>query len=185
MNNQEEKTIYILLTRYTDFSSRLFQLLTRSSYTHASVGLDEKKFYSFVTKGFRIEKPLSYPTFRKKEIPCELYSMQISTSEYQSVRRALEAFTGNPEQYRYSWMGLLLCMINVSHHFRNRFFCSQFVAEMVACGGQSSLCLPDDFRFMRNTSLSFRGTVRELPSYFGVPVPAQAAHEQPPKLVFQ
>lgn len=169
-----EKTVYILLTRYTDISSRLFRLFTNSSYTHASVGLSGQKFYSFVTKGFRVEKPLQYPTFKKKEIPCELYSMRVSSEEYQSIERALEGFTQNPQSFRYSRMGLLLCMINISHRFRNRFFCSQFVAEMTACGEQTSLCLPDDFRLMRRLSLRFQGTVRGLPSFFDVPALAQA-----------
>ncbi len=53
-----KRKIYILLTRLSDNASKAIGILTNSYYTHASIGLEEdlNTFYSFVTKGFKIEK---------------------------------------------------------------------------------------------------------------------------------
>ena len=51
--------LLIMLTGFHDAGARLIGLMTRSRYTHASIGLEEDPgtFYSFCTKGFREEHP--------------------------------------------------------------------------------------------------------------------------------
>lgn len=54
----KNKKIYILFTRFPDNGSKVIEALTGCYYPHASIGLEEdwNTFYSFVTKGFIVEK---------------------------------------------------------------------------------------------------------------------------------
>ena len=62
IHEKHPRKISILLTRFPDNGSRAVSMLTRFYYTHASIGLDEdmNTFYSFVTKGFLVEKVTRY-----------------------------------------------------------------------------------------------------------------------------
>ena len=54
----EKKKILLLLSKFSDFKSRAIGFLTGFYFTHASIGLGEDKntFYSFVDKGFIVER---------------------------------------------------------------------------------------------------------------------------------
>lgn len=71
MGDGEKKKIYILLTRFPDNDSKTIEFLTNSFYTHASIGLEDdlNTFYSFVTKGFMIEKNHKVCSSRSGTIP--------------------------------------------------------------------------------------------------------------------
>ena len=72
-----DKYVYVLLTKFSDRASKAIRGLTRSSYTHASIGIDEKyeEFYSIVTKGFRREQFHRFSKERRLETPCRLYKI--------------------------------------------------------------------------------------------------------------
>lgn len=55
---QNTRKVYVLLTRFPDNGSKTIGFYTNFYYTHASIGLDEDMdtFYSFVKKGFFVEK---------------------------------------------------------------------------------------------------------------------------------
>lgn len=77
---RKKRKIYILLTRLCDNGSKAIGFLTSSYYTHASLGLEEdlNTFYSFVTKGFMIEKISKYIRPDRDPYPCVLYEMEVS-----------------------------------------------------------------------------------------------------------
>ena len=58
----KKKNIYILLTNFHDGGSKLLHFITGNKYTHASIGFEEdiNTFYSFVYKGFLVEKISKY-----------------------------------------------------------------------------------------------------------------------------
>ena len=60
---EQNHTISVLFSTYTDFVSRIIGLFSKFGCTHVSVALDddEEHFYAFNTKGFRKEYPKNYP----------------------------------------------------------------------------------------------------------------------------
>ena len=56
------RKITILLTQYPTAMASVLQWLTDFPYTHTSIGLEEDRntFYSFVKKGFIVEKITRY-----------------------------------------------------------------------------------------------------------------------------
>ena len=60
MNVENERTVFVLLTKSSSFLSRVLSFAFRCEYIHASNGLDEQcnRYFSFnAKKGFCIEVP--------------------------------------------------------------------------------------------------------------------------------
>lgn len=146
------KTVTILLTKYSDFFGRLLRGINGRGYSHASISIDEKEeiFYSFNFKGFAIEKPKKY--IPKKKVPGSLYiRIQIPEKAYEIIKNEIYQFVNERENYTYSKLGVVLCVLRIPHKFKKRYFCSQFVAELLKKSGavqlqkNESLYLPNHF----------------------------------------
>ena len=170
MKSENKKNISILLTEYSDRFSKLTQLFTASKYTHASIGIEEHndRFYSFLTKGFRTEKPGIFAKFTNSGKSCALYNLEVTEDVYDKVKAQLDEFKNNSKQYRYSFFGTILCFLRIPHKFKHRYFCSQFVAEILSSSGaielnkRPSLYQPKDFAKEPRLLLCFTGTLEEL-----------------------
>jgi hypothetical protein len=133
-----DQKISILLTKYSSNFSKAFGLVSGYRYTHASIGLDgvNKRFFSFNSKkGFSIE----LPERKKKDEPCIMYRLTVTQEAYQDILERIHFFEGNPERYRYNYIGVALCLLRIPFKFRNRYFCSQFVSELLSLSGAASL----------------------------------------------
>lgn len=148
-NEETMETVTVLLTRYSGLFGRFICGISRYRYSHASISIDgeEEIFYSFNLKGFVIEKP-------KKRMPATRMAgsicirMQVPESVHAVIEEEINHFLEKKEQYIYSRWGVLLCLLHIPHKFRNRYFCSQFVAEVLSQAGavelkkEESLYLP-------------------------------------------
>lgn len=145
-----KRFINILLSRHFDRPSSFIYYLTGKGFTHASIGLGEDKdtFYSFSTKGFRIERPNNW---RKKDnrIYGTVYSIKVTEFVYQKAKKFIYLIKANQKKYKYNLMGLILAMMHIPSKIKNAFFCSQFVAEalriskMIPATVPSSKILPN------------------------------------------
>lgn len=138
--NESMKTVTILLTRYSDLFGRFICGISRHGYSHASISIDEKEeiFYSFNRKGFVVEKPKKRtPRARKPGSVC--IRMQVSESTYALIEEEIYRFLEKREQYTYSRFGVVLCLLHIPHKFKDQYFCSQFVAEILARTGAIKL----------------------------------------------
>ncbi|MCD7922153.1 MAG: hypothetical protein LUG27_06915 [Clostridiales bacterium] len=145
------KTITILLTRYPDLLSGLVSMISRSEYSHISISLgnNPETFFSFNFKGLAIEK--SGIIESRKHWSRRLYiRVQVTEEMYRNLYKELMVFTGMQKYYKYSFAGVILCILHIPHKFHNRYFCSQFVAELLVKAGilnlkkQASLYLPGE-----------------------------------------
>ena len=147
------KIVTIALTKYSDFLGRLIRGIDGSGFSHASISIDENDeiFYSFNYKGFVIEKPKKY--WPKKKVSGTVY-IRIPVNEvvYDKLKQELEFFVEHRNQFTYTKLGVVLCVLRIPHRFKKRYFCSQFVAEMLKKSGvvklnkSVSLYLPNHFK---------------------------------------
>ncbi|MCD8109380.1 MAG: hypothetical protein LUE14_04675 [Clostridiales bacterium] len=145
------KTITILLTRYPDLLSGLVSMISRSEYSHISISLgnNSEAFFSFNFKGFAIEK-YGNNAFHKHWSRRLYIRVQVTEEIYRNLYKELMVFTGMRKVYKYSFAGVILCIMHIPHKFHNRYFCSQFVAELLVKAGvlnlkkQASLYLPGE-----------------------------------------
>jgi len=168
--SDDGRYIYILLLRYPDRFSRIFSFLFRTRFTHASIGVGDKDFtfFSYVTKGFRKELPRLHPTFKKQEILCRLYRLPISDEVYTSTIESIEQHMEKFELHKFSYVGTVLAHMRISYRSKKRFFCSQFVCEIlqqaqaVRLKKRSTLYIPDDFCEMKELEEVYSGFLSGL-----------------------
>ena len=70
---------------------------------------------------------------------------------YRLVETRLRAMAARQADYHYNYVGVALCLLHLPFRWRNRYFCSQFVAELLSASGAvsmrkaPSLYLPNHF----------------------------------------
>lgn len=165
----KQKKIYILLTRLPDHVSHTLGVIKQSYYTHASIGLEEdlNTFYTFAYKGFRIEN-IDWYVKKERDFPCTLYELKVSEKVYNETRDKLFSFVENKQEFSYSFVGVILGLLHIPHKFKNQYFCSQFVSEIlkdcniVELHKPSSTFFPGDFRKIKDARLVVRGNMKSL-----------------------
>ena len=55
------------------------------------------------------------------------------------IEEEISQFLARKEQYIYSRWGVILCLLHIPHKFKDRYFCSQFVAEVLLRAGAVEL----------------------------------------------
>ncbi|MBQ8518096.1 MAG: hypothetical protein IJ455_00635 [Agathobacter sp.] len=142
-------TISVLLTKQEDWISKIIYYITGRGFTHASIGFDENDevFYSFNIKGFRRELPKKH----KDAITQSLcFKLNVSQEEYEKVVDLIYEFQEKRKSWKYSTMGVVLCLLRIPHKRKWHYFCSQFVAEILEKANiaevskHASLCLPNN-----------------------------------------
>ena len=128
------KCISVLLTTYPGRFSSVIARLSGRGYTHASIGLEEPgRFYSFHFGGFAEETPESLR--RQGVTRSRCYRLSIPDAAYRRVEARIRALAAHREDYRYTCLGVWCCVLGLPFRRKNRYFCSQFVAELLAGSG--------------------------------------------------
>lgn len=65
--------------------------------------------------------------------------MQVPEETYMLIEEEINRFLAKKEQYTYSRWGVILCLLHIPHKFKHRYFCSQFVAEVLLRAGAVEL----------------------------------------------
>ena len=176
---KEEKThkIYLLLTKFPDTGSKIIEMLTGGHYPHASIGLEEdmNTFYSFVTKGFIVEKVSRYVKPGRTPYPCQLYELAVPEQVYHNVKQILRYFVSFTPILHYSKWGLVLSLLHIPYR-RDRFgfFCTQFVAHVLQTSGAAKLrkrsihCFSNDLKELPNVQLIYHGNMQRMLDYFQI-----------------
>jgi hypothetical protein len=179
MYYEEKRSVFILLTRTSTPFSKAIHFVTHSDYTHASLGIAENSYDFF---SFGRKKPYTLPTtagfinenlaegilLRNPDAPCILYRLQVPKQVYDNIEDKIHAFETQYEQYSYSFLGTVLCFFNVPHAIKNKYFCSQFVAEILDSTNalqldkSPSVYHPNDFRKETELEKYYEGTLGNL-----------------------
>jgi hypothetical protein len=147
--------------------SKMVQFFTRCYYTHASIGLEEdmNTFCSFVIKGFRVEKITRYEKPDRESFPCMLYEMEVSDEVYDNIKNIVNSFVERKEELHYSKFGVVASIFQIPIRFKNSYFCSQFVAEVLNeshatyLKKECELYHPKDFEFLQGVKKVFQGNI--------------------------
>lgn len=144
------KTVKVLLTRHIDLSSHILSFVSSRGYTHASIGLEgDPYFYSFNYRGFCIETMEKHKKHGVRESLC--YQVQVSEQAYAVLQNVIQRFRDCRSHFKYTRLGVFCCTFRVPFLWKNHYFCSQFVAELLHSSGAvrlnkpSYLYLPNQF----------------------------------------
>jgi hypothetical protein len=170
-----KRKINILLTQFPGMDAKALRRCTGFPYCHASVGLEEdmNTFYSFVVKGFIVEDIHRY--CKRDASPCALYQLEVTPEVYERVRNLLQSFVRQKPKLRYSYLGLLLSLIHIPSRWKHRYFCSQFVAQVLQrCHAtrlrkSSTTYLPRDLHRLQDLRLVFQGDLPHMLERYATP----------------
>lgn len=172
-----KRKIYLLLTRFPDNGTKAIQALSGGYYPHASIGLEEdmNTFYSFVTKGFIVEKITRYVKPDKESFPCQLYELEVSEKVYDRMKQVLNGFVELKGLMHYTKLGLILSLFHIPYkrsHFG--YFCTQFVAETLSYSGaaelekESNCYFSEDLKRLPGMKLHFQGNLQTMIKRYGL-----------------
>ena len=170
------QSIYVLITRTNTLLSRSIRLATGAEYTHVSLALDLglTRMYSFARRFDRIpffaglvHESLDEGVYsRNGSASAALYELQMSDAAYARLEARLSSMLREAWRYRYNALGLFGYLRGKPHHKPYRYFCSQFVSEMLSEAGaltlprDPALICPNDFAQMPGLRLVYKGSLR-------------------------
>lgn len=170
------KTIYLLLTCSHTLFSRSIRLLTTAPYTHVALSLDGTCFYSFGRKNPYLPYPAGFVQEMRPEgylhhfphTRCTLLTLSVSEMAYQRLEIRLAQMIASEKYYRYNLLGALLCGLGIAYARRRRYFCSEFVGDLLTKSEAAllpklpSLMQPMDYAFLPGVQVQYTGCVGEL-----------------------
>lgn len=138
------KTVTVLLTKYSDFASRLVAIISGSGYTHASLALDDASgvYYSFNYRGFCTETLEKHR--RRGVVKSAAFQVRVSDAAYERLAQMLVLFLSRQGSLRYTRLGAFCCAFGIPFRWKRHYFCSQFVAELLENSGAVPLKRPPE-----------------------------------------
>lgn len=136
------KHIYLILMHSGTLPATLVRAVTGYPYSHAGLSLSpdcdpfysfgRRSLYCFLNGGFVCQRGAD-PFFRRfSNTHCRILALPVTGDQHARLLALLDAFSGEPERYRYDFMGAVLrALLHRPISFRNRYVCSQFVAELL------------------------------------------------------
>ena len=156
--------VYLLLSRTDTLFARAMHGLTGNRYTHVSLALDRalEQMYSFARRyeiaplpaGFIRENLYDGVYGRSGTADSLVLELPVSQKAYDRIARRLEKMERRQLDYGYDVLGLALAWLGIAHQRRNKFVCSQFVAQTLQKAGalelpdHPSLVRPEDFAYL-------------------------------------
>ena len=151
------KTIYVFLTKSVTITSKLVHTFTRDRYTHTSISFDDhlSLLYSSGRKNGVTPFPAG-PCYerldkgifkRSPRIRCAVYAVAVSDEAYERAQAEAKNILENADDYKFNILGMAACYMKKPYRPKNRFFCSQFVGEILTRSG--AITLPRDPSLMR------------------------------------
>ena len=165
------KKIYIVLTYTGTVLSKIIKIYTKAEFSHVSLSLDKKlrKMYSFgrlnpynpFIGGF-VHEGIDRGTFKRfKNTKTEIYCIEVTSEQYNQIKREIKKFKDNKINYKFNIIGLFLAAINYKYSRMNSFYCAEFV-KYLTDKANIKLDLPTtvkpiDFKKYNNLELLYKG----------------------------
>lgn len=176
MEESEKKYVYVVLSGTDTILGRIIQKKLGVSYNHCSISLDEdlERIYSFGRKtywhvfssGFVKESKSSgfYKRFGKTRII--VLKIPVTKTQWSRIKKKISLFNEEQDNYRYSLIGLIYCDLGLDVKRKNKYFCSQFVTEVLHSSGLTlfdkpeTLIRPHDYLNLTEPKIIYSGQIR-------------------------
>lgn len=168
-----DRYIYLIFTKTGTWLSKLIYLFARIKYAHSSISFDNSftKMYSFgrtnpedpFSGGFVVEN-LYEGVYRKySECECMIYRVRITEKQYCMLEKQIDHFLKEQKKYKYNFLGLLGVLLKRPIKRENRYFCSQFVSEILMnshvfkCRKVPELICTNELLMIENKEMIYEG----------------------------
>jgi len=170
------ESIYILLTKSDTYFSRFIHYVTEDEFTHSSISLDRNlnQVYSFGRRNPRLIWPAGLVRedvrsglFKQSENNnCCLFELVVEDDVYASVLSDIETMMKDSRKYHYNLLGTFYCKMNIPHTNGNKYFCSEFVSDLLDRNAAlplikpASLMRPVDFFDVKELNVLYSGELK-------------------------
>lgn len=167
------RKIYLVQSYTRTIPARLVKLATKYKYSHVSLCLDKKcdvmysfgrkKLYNFLNGGFISEKRDGAFFKRFSDTVCRIYELEVTDEQYNKLYSKIEYMIENEDKYKYDTLGFVLRGFKIKVKFKDRYVCSQFVAQMLVDANvaefdkDTAFVKPQDFDSLRGVKKIYEG----------------------------
>lgn len=169
------KKIYLVLTKSPTVLSRTINFITHEPYTHASISFSNttqpmysagRDYARLPFPGHMKSEPLDsgfYKCFPNCKVG--VYSLEVSDENFQKAYDFV--MDGVNRRLPFNVLGLLLCQFNIDHPRKDRYFCSEFVANALVKANvdilkKPNLYHPSDFLKIEGLKCLYTGLIKDL-----------------------
>ena len=153
IDENQAKSIYIVLSRSKSIASSAIFAFTRDAYTHAALALDKELKYMFSFGRRNPRNPFvgcfKHERFddafynRHSALPGMVLEISVSPEQHRGIVAEVLDFVHNEHVYRYNYRGLLTTTFKHEGASReHKFFCSEFVYHILHKNGVCDLAIP-------------------------------------------
>ena len=138
---ERNRYLYIIASETGSIVSRAIRLVTRATYNHVSISLQDSLYtmYSFGRRlpwcpfwgGFVREEPGYGTLARFPDTRVKVLRLSVTEGQYRVIRDCLEEMERSRERFGYNYLGLFLAALGLPCRCRDRFYCSEFVREVL------------------------------------------------------
>lgn len=173
------KKLYIIITHTPSVVSKIISGFTHTPYNHVSVSLDTEldRMFSFGRRyryfpwigGFVQESPHFGTLGRFPQTEAIVLTLDVDEAAYDEISEKLYDMLEHKNLYWYDTLGLLLAIFGKSYKRDRRYYCSEFVRELLVEHGIEDganfkdIVRPMDFLQLPNTREIYRGKLCEFP----------------------
>lgn len=150
MSKEDNYSIYIVVSQTNTVLGKLIQRQLGVRFNHCSVSLDDslnhifsfgrKELHNVFRAGFVRESKADGFFAEYKRSYIAVLQIPVTKKQWEQAKDCLLRFKQQGNQYKYSVLGLVYCYLGIPIKRKNKYFCSQFVAEFLR---ESGLCLFD------------------------------------------
>lgn len=166
--------VYIIVSRTDTVLGRMIRKSLGVPFNHCSIATDRSLscFYSIGRKG--VYNPLRAGFVRESKdagffkihsnAQIAVLRVAVTEEQLQALEQRLSEVQARAAQIHYSLLGLIYCYFGISVKRENKYFCSQFVAELLQSAGiellqkPSTLTRPHDFLQLPEAETIYTGT---------------------------
>ncbi len=170
--------IYILQMHSRTLPANIIKFFTGYPYSHITLSLDSdcyttysfgrRKVHSIINSGFITERQDGpFFSYFNKTV-CRIFEIEISDEKYERLKAELAVMVEDPYKYRYDMIGIVPRLMGIAFTRKNRFVCSNFVADMLErsdiCQFDKPACLikPRDFESIENIKEIYTGPYKQF-----------------------
>ena len=169
--------IYVVISRTGTLLCRAIGLFSGGVYNHASLSMDESLslMYSFgrvnaynpIVGGFVKESPFfgTFKRFTGTEVI--VYRIPVTQRQKHAIETCLHEMYAQRDSYGYNFLGLLVAAFGVYWQRENRYYCSEFVRDVLGWYSVLDAKLyygivkPEDFAAIPGAECIYRGNLRK------------------------
>ena len=169
-----KKTIYLILTSNKTPLGLLIQTVLDIPFSHIGISFEDNfsEVFAFGDdldenhSGFLIEK-MDRGVFTANDSDYVMLELDVTPKEYDRLKAEVRWFVHRHKEMKFNDIGLFVNAIGIPMNFKNRFFCSQFVAYVLEKSGVKlfdknyGLVRPSDFLVHPDTRETHGGKVRD------------------------